>query len=154
MSDETTVTMELRDGYEFAVALGDDARTTLIVDEPPPLGAGRGPNAARLLAAAVGNCLSASALLCLRRARIDVQGMKTTVHSTTTRNDKGRLRIDGIRVTIEPSVRPDDISRIGRCLELFEDFCVVTQSVRSGIDVQVEVTPITTQRSGVHSSER
>jgi len=29
-----------------------------------------------------------------------------------------------------------------RCLELFEDFCVVTQSVRAGIAVDVAVEPI------------
>jgi hypothetical protein len=29
--------------------------------------------------------------------------------------------------------------RIGRCLELFEDFCVVTASVRKGIPVSVVV---------------
>jgi hypothetical protein len=28
-----------------------------------------------------------------------------------------------------------------RCLELFEDFCVVTQSVRRGIDAEVAVAP-------------
>jgi hypothetical protein len=28
---------------------------------------------------------------------------------------------------------------MGRCLEMFEDFCIVGQSVRQGIDVGVEV---------------
>lgn len=143
MTDQSTVTMELRDGYEFAVSFGDDAQTTLIVDEPAPLGTGSGPNASRLLAAAVGNCLSASALLCLRKAHIDVRGLRTTVTTAMGRNEHGRLRIDGIRVTIAPTVAADDVPRLGRCLELFEDFCIVTQSVRGGIDVQVDVTPMT-----------
>lgn len=142
MSDESTVTMELRDGYEFRVAFGDEAHTSLVVDEPSPLGEGHGPNAARLLAAAVGNCLSASALLCMRKARIEVRGMQTTVTTTMTRNEQGRLRVGGMRVRITPTVAAEDVSRIGRCLELFEDFCVVTQSVRGGIDVDVEVNPI------------
>ena len=33
-------------------------------------------------------------------------------------------------------------SRVERCLELFEDFCVVTQSVRNGIEVDVAVEPV------------
>lgn len=32
-----------------------------------------------------------------------------------------------------------DEGRIERCLKLFEDYCVVTQSVRAGLDVSVEV---------------
>ena len=31
---------------------------------------------------------------------------------------------------------------IGRCLELFEDFSIVIQSVRKGIEVQVNVSPL------------
>lgn len=114
------------------------------MDEPPPLGEDHGPNAARLLAAAVGNCLSASALFCLRKARINVKGMRTTVQASLTRNDQRRLRIGGIQVKLQPEVHPEDKDRIGRCLELFEDFCVVTQSVRRGIDVKVEVEPVST----------
>lgn len=142
MSDESTVTMELGDGYQFMVQLGDPAHTTVVVDEPPPLGTGAGPNAARLLAAAVGNCLSASALMCLRKAHIGVRGMRTIVSTTTSRNERGRLRIGVIRVSLEPTVSAEDIARIDRCLELFEDYCVVTESVRGGVDVQVRVTPI------------
>jgi hypothetical protein len=31
---------------------------------------------------------------------------------------------------------------MSRCLELFEDFCVVTEGMREGIDVKVVVTPV------------
>ena len=109
------------------------------MDEPQPLGEGVGPNAARVLAAAVGNCLSASALFCLRRARIEVVSMHTEVNATLTRNEAGRARIGGIDVRIAPEVAEADVSRMKRCLEIFEDYCMVTESVRKGIDVGVTV---------------
>jgi organic hydroperoxide reductase OsmC/OhrA len=80
--------------------------------------------------------------MCLRKARIDVHGMRTTVRTTMVRNHQGRLRIGSIHVSIEPSVSPEDLPRVGRCLALFEDFCVVTQSVRGGVDVDVDVAPV------------
>jgi len=135
------LTLELEDGYRFLVDFEQDGVAPLLMDEPEPLGDSTGPNAARLLAAAVGNCLSASALYCLRRARIDVHGMRTTVSASLGRNEAGRLRVNAVAVRIEPVVDEADRSRMHRCLELFEDFCVVTQSVRGGIDVDVIVDP-------------
>jgi organic hydroperoxide reductase OsmC/OhrA len=93
------------------------------------------------LAAAVGNCLAASLQLCLTRAHADASGMTAKVEGTLFRNRDGRLRIDELRVLLEPSVPEDARGRAERCLELFEDFCVVTESVRKGIDVLVEVRP-------------
>jgi organic hydroperoxide reductase OsmC/OhrA len=144
MSEDQTfdLTMELRDDYRFLVDFAQPGVPPLLLDEPEPLGDGDGPNAARLLAAAVGNCLSASALFCLRRARIDVQDMRTTVSASLSRNEAGRLRLGGIEVRITPVVDAAEHGRMRRCLELFEDFCVVTQSVRNGIAVDVSVEPI------------
>jgi organic hydroperoxide reductase OsmC/OhrA len=138
-----TVELTLRDGYEFAVNFEQVGVPPLFVDEPPPLGAGRGPNPARLLAAAVGSCLSTSLLFCLRKAHVDVEHLHTTVEGTLARNAGGRLRISDIRVRLAPQVAPQDRARMGRCLELYEDFCIVTESVRAGIavDVQVEGAP-------------
>ncbi len=137
-----TLTLDLQKDYQFLVDFHEDGIPPLRMDEPPPLGEGHGPSASRLLAAAVGNCLSASALFCLRKARITVNGMRTTVQASLDRNPQGRLRIGGIEVMIEPEVAPEDRERMGRCMELFEEFCVVTQSVRGGIDVKVEVQPV------------
>ena len=49
------------------------------------------------------------------------------------------MRIGSLRVRLSPDVPPADRERMGRCLELFEDFCIVTESVRQGINVEVAV---------------
>lgn len=136
-----TLDLELRDGYRFSVEFPREGVPPLVTDESPPLGAGTGPTPAELLAAAVANCLSASALFCLRKARVDVRGMRTTVRTSLVRNERGRLRIGRMSVRIQPVVAPEDRERMGRCLGLFEDYCVVTESVRGGTEVDVEVEP-------------
>lgn len=146
MEDETSeVSMELRGGYKFLVDFHQKGVEPLLVDEPPPLGEGHGPGASKLLAAAVGNCLSASALFCLNKAHVPVLGMRTTVRTTKARNEKGRLRIGRIDVKLEIEVAEGDVPRMQRCLELFEDYCTVTASVRQGIEVGVEVAPVETK---------
>jgi organic hydroperoxide reductase OsmC/OhrA len=143
MDDDTSeITMDLRKGYKFLVDFHQKGVEPLLVDEPLPVGEGHGPGASKLLAAAVGNCLSASALFCLNKAHIAVHGMRTTVRTTKARNEKGRLRISRIEVMLAPQVAEEDIPRMQRCLELFEEYCTVTASVRQGIDVAVEVAPV------------
>lgn len=135
-----SVEVTLRDGYEFGVDFGMDGVDALTVDEPPPLGEGAGPNPARLLAAAVGSCMSASLLFCARRGRVPVEGIRTTVEGTLVRNETGRLRIGGLKVRLHPALG-EDADRWTRCLEVFEDYCIVGQSVRDGIPLDVEVVP-------------
>jgi organic hydroperoxide reductase OsmC/OhrA len=133
--------LTLHDGYEFTVDFARPGLTPLRVDEQPPVGAGHGPNPSRLLATAVGHCLASSFLFCVRKARIDVTTMAVRIEGRMVRNARGRLRVAGLRVRLAPGVAPGDRERLGRCLEIFEDFCVVTQSVREGLDVQVDVAP-------------
>jgi uncharacterized OsmC-like protein len=141
--DRFALTLTLQHDYAFTVDFGQDGVPDLEVDEPPPLGTGRGPNPARLLAAAVGNCLGASLLYCLRRSRIEIHGLRIEVEASLERNERGRLRVGEIHVTLAPDMEPEQRERMGRCLELFEDFCIVTESVRQGVKVSVEVEPAT-----------
>jgi organic hydroperoxide reductase OsmC/OhrA len=130
-------------GYEFTVDFARPGVAPLVVDEWPPIGAGHGPSPARLLATAVGHCLASSFLFCVRKSHIEVTAMTVRVEGTTVRNARGRLRVGGLRVRLAPGVRAEDRERLARCVEVFEDFCIVTQSVRGGLDVQVEVAPQT-----------
>lgn len=142
MSEETVVVdLSLRGGYAFEADFRLPGVPPLLLDEPPPLGEGSGPSAARLLAAAVGNCMSASLLFCLRKARVEVTGLETRAEASLVRNERGRMRVGSIRVRLEPAVSAEDAGRIDRCLALFEEFCTVGQSVRQGIGVEVEVRP-------------
>jgi uncharacterized OsmC-like protein len=139
MESTFDVTLTRDDGYRFRVDFGDGSGATLLLDEPEPLGEGAGPNAARVLAAAVGNCLSASLLFCLEKARVDVSALRTRVTGSIERNERGRLRLGALDVRIEPELGDAPPARIERCLEIFEDFCTVTASVRGGLEVEVEV---------------
>ena len=97
------ITLEQEQDFEFRVKFDWPDNPDLILDEPEPLGKRRGPNAARLVAAAVANCLSASLVLCLRtkfkqnpgpvRARVTCRRLQ--------RNEHGRYRIAGFEVGIE-----------------------------------------------------
>ena len=141
MSDETQFSLNLNriTKYQFETRFDNDQLAPLLLDEPVPLGDDKGPNASRLVGAAVGDCLSASLLFCLEKAKQHVNGIKTDVVGTMRRNEKGRWRIAQLDVRITLDVVADQVQRVSRCLNLFEDYCVVTASVRKGIPVNVLV---------------
>lgn len=141
MSDNFSITLDWQEDYEFLIDFQQAGVPDLVTDEPAPLGSGGGPNPARLLAAAVGNCMSASLKFCLDRARAEVLGIRTQVEGTIVRNERGRLRIGQIRVHLQPTVRAEDLGKLGNCMEKFEDYCIVGQSVGQGIDIEVRVDP-------------
>lgn len=134
-----SITLDQVKDYEFHVKFDKAQFQDLMTDEPPPLGCDTGPNASRLLAAAVGNCLSASLVFCARKARLDMRGLHTEVTLQYARNEKGRLRIGKIDVVIVPKFDQSQPEKAQRCVELFEDYCTVSQSVRAGIPMSVSV---------------
>jgi organic hydroperoxide reductase OsmC/OhrA len=141
--DAARVSLAREEGFRFRVRFGADGVPAIVTDEAPPLGKGAGPNPTALLAAAVGNCLAASLLFCMQKAHLEVSDFEAEVSTTLARDPGGRLRIGAMRVCLAPTVSAEVRGRMGRCMELFEDFCTVTQSVRRGIEVTVAVEPRT-----------
>ncbi len=136
---EFRVTLTLEEGYRFDVDPGLDGARHFHIDETPPLGTGGDVNPSRVLASAMASCLASSLLFCLRKARITVRSLRVEARGTLVRNERKRLRIGGLHIELFPEIAAGDEERMKRCLEIFEDFCVVTDSVRRGIPVIVGV---------------
>jgi organic hydroperoxide reductase OsmC/OhrA len=107
-------------------------------DEPDPVGENSGPSTPALLASALGHCLSASLLEALRHSHLEVLGCETDAVAIVTPNQDGNPRIDRVDVTIRPRLT-ERSPRMQRCADVFENHCTVTQSVRQGVDVRVQV---------------
>lgn len=134
-----SLTLTLEHGYRFLVDPQLEGVAPFHVDEPPPLGDGSAPNPSRLLVSAMASCLASSLAFCLRKARIELKGLRVVARGTLVRNERKRLRVGSLHVELFPEVAEGDVDRMQRCLEIFEDFCVVTESVRHGIPVVVGV---------------
>jgi uncharacterized OsmC-like protein len=131
-----SVRLTQRQGYQFDNHFGP-ALPDLLTDEPPPLGTGAGPSPTQLLAAAVGNCLSASLVFALFKH--DAGGVRCDVDLVVGRNADKRLRVTGVTARLTIGVPGGTLAHIDRVLASFEDFCTVTASVRAAIPVTVQV---------------
>ena len=139
MNEKVHAHIRRKGGYKFEISFDEWDEGTVSMDEPAPLGDGSAPNASMMLSSAVGHCLSASLLFCLGKSRVEAEDIEADVETSLTRNEKGRWRIEGIKVIMKPTVKDSDREKLERCLSMFEDFCIVTASVREGIKVDVEI---------------
>lgn len=142
MSDPQRIrlTLEQEDDYAFRILFDETTIADLMTDEPAPLGKGEGPNPTRLLAAAVANCLSASLLFALRKFKNTPGKLVTHATAELARNEQGRLRVEHIHADIRLAEAGTAHASLERILAQFENFCVVTESVRHGVDVSVSIT--------------
>jgi uncharacterized OsmC-like protein len=133
------LSLEQQDDFQFSIRFEGSDLAPLLTDEPPPLGGGAGPNPSLLLLASVGNCLAASLLFALRKFRNTPGKLRASVTGEWARNEAGRWRIPRATVTLHLPEGAESYQRLDRVLAQFEDFCVVTESVRQGVEVITRV---------------
>ena len=138
-SSDIRIVLEQEGPYAFKVNFEGTDLEALHTDEPAPLGAGAGPNPSALLLAGVANCLSASLLFALRKFKNDPGPIRAEIVARRERNAEGRWRIPRAEVTIRLSDKAVDLEHFDRALAQFEQFCIVTQSVRDGVEVAVRI---------------
>lgn len=138
-TEEIRLTLEQEDGYAFRIRFEGSDLEPLLSDEPSPLGEDRGPNPARLLLASVANCLAASLLFALRKYKNQPGPLHARISACPRRNAEGRWRLPRAFVEIRLAEGGEEHQHLARILQQFEDFCIVTQSVREGVDVKVTV---------------
>ncbi|MBN6152299.1 OsmC family protein [Xanthomonas sp. AmX2] len=139
IGDPIRVTLQQETDFAFRIQFDETELEPWLSDETAPLGQERGPNPSRILLASIANCLAASLLFAMRKHKNDPAGVVAHITATPTRNPEGYWRIPQASVELQLPAGNEDYAQLQRVLDQFEQFCVVTQSVRQGIDVQVTV---------------
>lgn len=132
------IELSQRHDYRFDIAFGNDM-PMLTSDEPAPLGTGLGPSPVQMLCAAVGNCLSDSLLFAFRKFKQVPEPIHCVVTAEVGRNTDNRLRVLNMTAQIRMDAIASSLEQVDHVLAQFEEFCTVTQSVRQGIPIAVEV---------------
>lgn len=143
MEGAFSIELKQQAGYRFEVHFDNPAVPPLVTDEAAPLGGDEGPNPSRLLTTAVANCLSASLLFAMRKFKNEPGPLRTLATATVGRNAEKRLRVLSVSVDIHLGVPATELVMLERILAQFEEFCVVTQSVRAAIPVTLRVLDAT-----------
>ena len=153
MSEEGrfTIRLQQQEGFQIRASFDWKRVPDLLMDEPPPLGEQQGPNASRMLAAAAADCLAASLLYCVFKEEPPENCLRAEATCVMVRNERKRLRIGAIEVKLIVTEAVTVSPRFARCKELFEDFCVVSASIRQGIPMRVSV--LDEQGTLLHASD-
>jgi uncharacterized OsmC-like protein len=138
---KTKVGLSLEQEMIFSCDLGDMEVKDCYVDDTHKDEVDMlGPNPIRMLGLALLGCLSASFIFCLKKRNLTLDDLKAEAELTIARNKKGFWRVKKIDVEIDIKISdPDTRKRADQCKKMFEEYCVVTQAVREGIDVEVNV---------------
>lgn len=132
------VTLEQIQGFECRISYGGTP-AVWVADEPPPLGQGKGPSPAQLLASAVGNCLMDSLYFALTKYKNQPKPLRAEVDAEVGRNADNKLRILKLNAKLYLGDQAENLIQLDRILAQFESFCTVTQSVAGAIPVELHV---------------
>ena len=138
---KTKVGIDLESGMIFKCEMGEMKVKDCYIDEEHRDEVDMlGPNPSRLLGMAVLGCLSASFIFCLKKKDLKVEDLDAEAELTIKRNEKGFWRVHKIQVDIKPELDSEEArKRADTCKKMFERYCIVTQAVRDGIDVDVNL---------------
>ncbi|MFN8582392.1 MAG: hypothetical protein U0163_15635 [Gemmatimonadaceae bacterium] len=140
--DAFEVTVTLQDGYAFTVDPGIDGAAGFAIDETPPLGEGRGPNPARVLASAMASCLRPPPVLpaeSTRRAEWTPGDRPGSHGARRAETCESAGSPSGSSLDSPPTRTCPAWNAASRCSRT----SAPTESVRRGVPVEVEVVPST-----------
>ncbi len=78
-------------------------------------------------------------VLFARKAGLEPAHVRAGVKALLVLGENNLPRIGAIDAALEPGFAASDRARAATCLAAFESYCAVTESVRAGIEVRVEV---------------
>jgi uncharacterized OsmC-like protein len=143
MSNElkTKVSLKQEENMLFKCDLGQNIMQNIYIDERERKETDKiGHSPAKLLALSVLGCLAASFEFCLTKRNFSLKGLDGTAEVTIARNKKGFWRVKKINIDLIPLVDdPTMRKRVDQCKKFFEQYCIISESLRKGFEINVNL---------------
>ena len=138
---KTKVGLKQEEEMIFKCDLGNLKMVNLYIDETNTKRTEKiGPSPTKLLALSVLGCLAASFSFCLQKKNFSLSGLEGKAEVTIARNDKGFWRVKRIDVEMIPKIdTPEMRKRADQCRKFFEQYCIISESLRTGFEVSVNL---------------
>jgi uncharacterized OsmC-like protein len=125
----------------FKCDLGNLNMQDLYIDEKHKKNKDKvGPSPVKLFALSVLACLAASFIFCIQKKNLSLSDLEAKAETKIARNDKGFWRIKKIDICLIPKTNNLTIrKRINQCTKFFKNYCIISESVRKGIDIDIKI---------------
>ncbi|MFX1313167.1 MAG: OsmC family protein [Promethearchaeota archaeon] len=135
------VGIKLEEEMTYKCDLGKIKMEDLFIDETHKRYSNKiGPNPTSLLALSVLSCLAASFTFCLKKKGFTLEELNGKAEVVLRRNKKGFWRLKKIYITITPTIDDPNIrKRADICMKFFEQYCIISESLRDGMEVDVKI---------------
>lgn len=147
--ENTYINMKLEKNLIFKAQLGFEKLKELIIDETLDVPEDQlvGPDATRLLGMAIMACMSTSLQYCLNKRNLSLDDLEAKAEISFKKIEGGYTRVDKVLVKLIPKTDDPEIKkRLKQCIRvmksgnmMFEENCIITSSVREGINVDVSI---------------
>lgn len=110
------------------------------VDEPESFhGSNLGPSSVEYILIGIGGCLGSSLIYCLQKKKVQVDELSLIVEGIIKHvGPKMHLKLIEINVEINFKAKKTFSQEVENCLNVFQDYCVVTNSLLNGIPINVK----------------
>jgi len=99
-----------------------------------------GPSPIKLLGLSVLGCLAASFSFCLQKKDFSLSELEGKAEVTIARNEKTFWRVKKIDIELNPKIDTPEIrKRVDQCRDFFEQYCIISESLRTGFEVNVNL---------------
>lgn len=119
--------------------------TNIHIDEPESFhGTNLGPSSVEYLLIGIGGCISTTILYCFQKNNIEIETFNVRVEGKLKHvGPKNRLRLITVDVLID--FKPKDglnQKKIEKCIKIYEEHCVVSNSIKMGLPINVNINII------------
>lgn len=135
------VSLKLQEKMLYRCNVGHVKMQDLYIDERNKKKTDKiGPSPVKLLALSVLACLSACFEFCLQKKGFTLSDLDGIAEVTFTRKDKEIWRIKKIDIELLPKIdNPEMHKSVAQCKRLFEQYCIISESLRKGMEINVNL---------------